>query len=444
MRILIICYSYFPELTPRAFRWSAIAEWMVAHGHEVEIICSRNADLEELQVVNGVSVHRVGANTREILKRWLGRESATTAATSRASGSVSSSVRGRFGNMLKAIYGHTLRRVLWPDFAGFWYFAARKAASNLLAKKRYDVVVSVSLPFTGHLVGLALKRRHGVRWVVDIGDPFSFMSETPVNNHRLFRRLNFRAESNVLQNADAVSVTTEGTRSKYLQCFPDLTGDKISVIPPLFVAPADVGRLAPFFIGPPRIRLVFAGTLYSQIRNPAALLELFNSLLSTSIGEQLELHFLGVINDCEPYFQKYRELIGSKIFLHGLVPRVSAVRAMMDATVLVNLGNSTAYQLPSKVVEYVMLGKPVLNITKLAADSSRIFFFDSVGICTVTEQALSDDDDEFARVKEFIENPPLSAQADVDRLTRIHGLESIAESYLHLFQGDASTNRLIG
>ena len=270
------------------------------------------------------------------------------------------------------------------------------------------------------------------------------MSETPVNNHRLFRSLNFRTESSILQNSDAVSVTTEGTRSEYLQCFPDLTDDKISVIPPLFVAPVDVGKLAPFFVGLPRVRLVFAGTLYSQIRNPAALLELFNSLLNTSIGAQLELHFFGVINDCESYFEKYHELIGSKIFLHGLVPRVSAVRAMMDATVLVNLGNSTAYQLPSKVVEYVMLGKPVLNIIKSAADSSQIFFSEFDGICTVTEQALSGDDDEFERVKKFIENPPLCAQADVDRLTCIHGLESIAESYLHLFQGGVSTNRIIG
>jgi hypothetical protein len=445
MRILIVCYSYFPALNPRAFRWTALAEEFVDRGHDVHVICNKEIDTKRSDKVNGVIVHRVGANLREALRSCLGRPSPTSATSigmSASEESQTNKARVYFVRVIKWIYNHSVQKILWPDFACFWYFPALAFAHKLILEKKYDVVVSVSLPFTGHCIGLKLKKRYSIHWVVDIGDPFSFMSETPVNNHRLFDRLNYHSESSILQNSDAVSVTTEATRSEYMQLFPHLKGDKIYIVPPLFIPPTNMGKLTPFFVGPPRTRLVFAGTLYSKIRNPAALLELFNSLLKTSIGSQLELHFFGLINNCEPYFEKYHELLGSKIFLHGLVSRASALRAMMDATVLVNLGNLTAYQLPSKVVEYVMLGKPVLNITKSVADSSQIFFSDFEGICSVTEQAFLEDIDELERVKEFIKNPPHCSQTDIDRLKRIHGLESIVESYLHLFQGGVSSNLL--
>ena len=447
MKLLLITYSYTPDLTPRAFRWAAVAEALVARGHDVHVIRNKETGTERSEAINGVMVYRVGANLREVFRNWLGGSSPTRA-TSTATGALNRSqpttARIYIGRAIKWIYDHSAKIILWPDFASFWYFPAVVRAHKLMRKEKYDAMISVSLPFTGHCVGLALKKCYGLPWIVDIGDPFSFMNETPVNNHVLFGWLNYRTESKVLQNADYVTVTTDGTRTEYLRCFPDVAGNKISVIPPLFVAPANVDELAPFFTELNKTRLVFAGTLYSKIRNPAVLLDFFSSLLTTEIAEHLELHFFGVMNDCEPYFERYRELMGVKIFLHGLVSRASAVRAMKDATILVNIGNATAYQLPSKVVEYVMLGKPVLNITKSAADSSQIFFSDFDGICTVTEQALSGDDDEFERVKKFIKNPPLCAQADVDRLTRIHGLESIAVSYLHLFQGGASTNGIIG
>jgi hypothetical protein len=345
------------------------------------------------------------------------------------------SARVYIGKIIKWTYDRTVKKTLWPDFSCFWYFPALACANKLLQNGKFDAVVSVSLPFTGHCVGLQVKKRFGIRWIVDIGDPFSFMSETPVNNHRLYSGLNYRAESEVLNHADAVAVTTDATKSQYIKCFPDLVANKISVIPPLFVEPVDVDKLAPFFTDPSKIRLVFAGTLYSKIRNPSALLELFSKLLKSSVGRNLELHFLGVINDCEPYFEKYQALIGTQIFLHGLVPRSSAVRAMQGATILVNLGNTTAYQLPSKVVEYAMLGKPVLNIASRSSDSSQNFFSHINGICSVNEKALIGDIAELERVEKFIRNPPICSQADIDQLRNVYGLQSITLSYLHLFQG---------
>ena len=46
---------------------------------------------------------------------------------------------------------------------------------------------------------------------------------------------------------------------------------------------------------------------------------------------------------------------------------------MAEADVLVNIGNRTSYQLPSKVVEYAAFGKPILNFLASPDDSSAVF-----------------------------------------------------------------------
>lgn len=74
------------------------------------------------------------------------------------------------------------------------------------------------------------------------------------------------------------------------------------------------------------------------------------------------------------------------------------------------------------------------KITKVLSDSSQNFFLNYGGICTVTEQALATDGAAFARVKDFIQHPPVIARSDIDELISRHGLKAIAESYLRLIQ----------
>jgi glycosyltransferase involved in cell wall biosynthesis len=438
MKILIVSFAYFPELSPRAFRWTAIAEELVNLGHSVKVVCASNHGQAASEHVNGVEIHRAGSNAREGFKNWLRLEATVTSIRSNVTFEDSLSYRRKIGNFIKSIYSYTARKILWPDFAAFWYFAALKAADKSIKNELPDVIVTVSLPFTSHLVGLALKRRYEIPWVVDIGDPFSFMTKTPLNNHKLFKNLNARSESQVLQIADAVTVTTEGTKYEYLKHFSSLISRKIIVIPPLFSAPTKLNDFLPFFNDSKKIRLVFAGTLYRAIRDPLALLAFFRHLASTSLGSKVELHFLGVINDCKPCFDAYDDLLGSKIFLHGLVSRRQALQAMKEANVLVNLGNSTHFQLPSKVVEYVILGKPVLNITKFESDSSQNFLTDFNGVCNVTEHALTKNPMEFNRVKKFIHKPPAISQIYLNKLAFKHGAKAVTKNYLEIFESCTS------
>lgn len=422
MRLLVVSFYYTPAISPRAFRWSAVAEEWVRRGHDVRVIAGWAHGLPREEVVNGVRVSRVGGRVVEAVRSRFGTPSTVRAD---AAGSGARPRRGALRGVAKWVHDRTWKKVYWPDFACLWQPAARAEAERIADGEGIDALVTVSLPFSGHLAGLALKRRDpSLPWLVDIGDPFSFFHRVPLNNHALYRRRNHAAEDAVLRGADAVAVTTEPTLERYVELFPHVA-EKIRVVPPLLALP----EVDPAPRDPRPLRLVFVGTLYATFRSPAFLLQLARALPEEG-GRPVELHFYGDLHDCAPLFDADPDAVGRRVFLHGPVPRAQAYAAMLSADVLVNIGNDTEYQLPSKVVDYASTGRPVINVVRTCADSSARFFERYPAALTLLDGGTGVTPAQVQAVRAFI------AQQAGRRVPREelawlgeYGLESIADAY---------------
>lgn len=417
MRILIVTHSFAPELTPRAFRWTAIARSLVASGHQVDVVCARPPGTPAQESIGDVEVYRV----RDPLSRS-------------PVGGVAEPKRppGLWRRLLRWVYGQTWRRLYWPDYACAWYFPAVRLASMLLAERKHDWIISVSHPFTGHLVGLALKRRNRkVSWLVDIGDPFCLMDDPAPNNIALYRQLSQRVDRSVLREAEVISVTTLGTRDAYARLFPE-SAEKIHVIPPLLSLPSGMAADTTRRDTSGSFRLVYVGTLYRRLRSPVPLLNLFERLVSALPDVPLELHFLGNVNDSAELFHPYEHWLGSRLFVHGLVSRAHAQQTMQDAHVLINLGNHSATQLPSKVIEYVAMGKPILNLITIRDDSSVGVLASYPAALTLQVDGAAMSEAEVHRVAKFIADPPVVMAETIRDWLRPYTEQSVSQDYLRL------------
>ncbi|MBI5418501.1 MAG: hypothetical protein HZA60_00265 [Deltaproteobacteria bacterium] len=435
LKLLVLTYRYAPALHPRAFRWSSIAEYWACKGHRVDVVTVRTPGVPREGERNGVQVHRVGGAILERLKHRLGREAASPASPGRETlrGGGGAGPASGLASVAHWMSDRTWKKVRWPDYAATWYFPAVKAARRLLATGGYDGFLSVSDPFTAHMAGLRLKKDFGtLRWIADIGDPFCFQDVTPVNNPSLYKRLNFRAEQNVFSLADTVAVTNRPTFEKYAALFPR-AASKIRVIPPL-LSIEDRGpgrdRVFPEDAG---IRLVFIGTLYRAVRSPEYLLRLFEGLLKTNLGDRLSLHFVGNINDCREFFLPYAGMLGRKIFLHGMVDRPTVFRAMSEASCLVHIGNATAYQLPSKVVEYAGSGKPVINLVQSADDCSAEFFGAYPASLRLMENEGPPARETIDKLARFIQRAQGVAPESLADFLSAYRVEAIASAYEEIF-----------
>ncbi len=238
-------------------------------------------------------------------------------------------------------------------------------------------MVSSALPFTDHLVAAQLKRQHPtLRWVADTGDPFSFASGALPNNELLYRRLNRRAEEHVIARCDRCTVTAQQVLVEYQRQFPDHV-DRFVLVPPV-VNPSSIpqGSTTSSARNDGKIVLVYAGEFYEEIRPPGPMVGIFLQLLRErpDLADRLEFHIMG--NATEFVRREFRplEAFPGLVTLHGLQDRSVVLRWLAQADVLINVGNTTAFQLPSKVVEYAATGKAVLNFYQQPGDSSREYF----------------------------------------------------------------------
>ena len=60
---------------------------------------------------------------------------------------------------------------------GLTVFKNKKSIEN-----KFDIIISVSIPFTSHLCAYILQKRISADWYMDIGDPFSLKINSPENN----------------------------------------------------------------------------------------------------------------------------------------------------------------------------------------------------------------------------------------------------------------------
>lgn len=426
VKILLVSYFYAPEASPGAYRWSPITERWIEEGHEVDVVCAWKPGLLRRETINGVRVHRVGGGISETLRiRLRGR---ATSASSPGS-SASNGVARLAGTLLKRLHDRTWKKVYWPDFACFWYFPTFGEVRRLLARSGHDAMLSTSFPFSAHLVCLAAKRRYPeVFWTVDMGDPFSFVEGTPSNNVSLYARLNHQAEAKVFGAADAIAVTPQAA-ARYAEVFSE-SAAKMSVVP-LPLPPIQGIEQAPReFPEDGKTRFVFVGRLYRRIRPPDFLLRLFATLLRKRPEIGAELHFFGDMEECRESFQPYEALIGKSIFLHGPVSRERALRAVRDAAIVVNIANDTRYQMPSKVMEYVSFGKPVLNLVRIEADSAARFLEDYPAVLNLTAGEAEPSRDQVEELIRFaVGAPTILRVSDLEDWLAPFRPEAVARKY---------------
>lgn len=441
MRLLILSFSYSPRTNPRATRWTTLAEQFVREGHDVSVITSWQPGLPEKDVVHGVRIYRTGMRALELLRKKISSNPAANESAKANEQALSATPSRSDGNLIKRSMG-MINRVIWrnlwwPDSACVWLVPALGVARRLLAEKPADMVISVSPAFssvvTGHI--LARDRQSCRSWVIDLGDPFSFVEQAPPNNSYIYGRLNRWFEKRAFQRADGISVTTDETRAQYGRLYPFCT-EKIRVIPPLMSPACEPTAVLPLFSNNGATRLVFIGSLYRKLRRPDYLLRLFCAMLRARPGLNCELHMIGDTHECRDSLALFQQQLGSNLVVHGPVDRDTAMAAMAGADILVNLGNETPFQLPSKLVEYASTGKRILSISSLAKDSSAAFLDHYPGALCLQDQGGAPSEEQVLKLARFCEGSAWQPMgiSEISAFMHPFGLASVSRRYKDLFE----------
>jgi hypothetical protein len=208
--------------------------------------------------------------------------------------------------------------------------------------------------------------------------------------------------------------------------------DRIHVVPHL----AKTVNISRTHVGPQvqrdrTLSLCYAGAFAKGVRTPdhmlATLMGARDRLADTDVGIRLDV--VGATNDCTASFDRYTQQIAEGgIVLHGVMSHDRALTVMGNADMLVNVGNETAFRQPSKLVEYMASGKPILNFATSATDSSVSMLADYPGALHVVRG--TPEERQVADIADFVLDPPLIDESVVRGLLINHTPASVAKRYL--------------
>jgi glycosyltransferase involved in cell wall biosynthesis len=247
------------------------------------------------------------------------------------------------------------RRLVIPDENATWALTAVPAAIRIVREHGIDAVLTTSPPGSTHLIGAAVKRATGVRWVADLRDSLlahahrradTTATRAKAGMHRRVARL-------VASYADAITCVSEAISEETRGLDPR---GRVVTIPNGcdFDDVAGLERHAS-----DRFRITHAGSFFGR-RDPRAFLQ----ALADS-GLDVTARFLGDFRETDRAWAGQLSL-GDRLQLIPYAPRSESLALQRDSEALLLLipeadGRGKGV-LSGKVFEYIAVGRPILAV----------------------------------------------------------------------------------
>jgi Glycosyltransferase Family 4 len=255
-----------------------------------------------------------------------------------------------------------------------WLLRAEAVLRREIAQDHYDVLLTFAQPWVNHLIGLRIKRRYpSIPWCVHFSDPWVDSPYFDLSEPKLVDRARLQ-ERNVIDAADIVMFVNHQTADLVMAKYPNSWRAKVHIVPHgydsdlLNAIPSNKEQTG-------KMRIVYTGNFYG-LRNPGLFLQAIVKLVEdTEIRELLHIEFVG--NTGEEFVALATELgLTDCVFISGKARYLASLEIAASADLLLIIDAPAQHNvfLPSKIVDYLMLKKPIFGITPMSgatADALR-------------------------------------------------------------------------
>jgi glycosyltransferase involved in cell wall biosynthesis len=317
----------------------------------------------------------------------------------------------------------TARRLLLPDASVTWNLTAIPAAIRIARREGIDAVITTSPPPSVHLVGAAVQRATGARWIADLRDPLV------ANQHRRDDTTAARArQATVEQVAKLVA-----RRADAVTCVSDAIADELRDLGArgavrVISNGCDFDDFAGLEYRPAqRFRITHTGSFFGK-RDPRPFLQAFHDADLDAVAR-----FVGDFRESDREWAETLGL-GDRLELVGYAPRVEALRMQRDSEALLLLvpdaGGRGKGVLSGKVFEYIAAARPILAVVPPAGAAAELIRDTGAGVVVAPDDVAAIRDALVAMHERFTNGglPSVElAKRDEEQLSRQARVEELAD-----------------
>ncbi|MEI7906228.1 MAG: glycosyltransferase [Bacteroidota bacterium] len=246
-----------------------------------------------------------------------------------------------------------------PDNKIGWKRYAVKAASEVIAKEKFDVIFATAPPATDFLIAIELKKRFKIPVVVDYRDswlsyPFKYFP-TP-----LHRYIHYRKEKNVLHRSDMITVTHRRVKEEILTRHKFLRHDDVNILSHGF-DPEDLVVENPGLLPHiEKMRITYSGMFYGNI-TPVYFLQALAKVFKENppLRGRIEACFVGLFRP--EHINLINQLgMQNSVNLVGYLEHKESVRYLLASDVVWVMMQDD-WTTPGKIFEYIGTRKKIMG-----------------------------------------------------------------------------------
>lgn len=375
MNFLFLTDEYYPNFGANSLVVRRVCRELVSRGHQVYVMpAGYDKTLPSEEAFEGACVVRgLPADSKENMLT-----AAREGRFLKASKVLAMMLGGRFGSVHK----------LWHKKK----ICAREYLARFIKEKDISVAVSIncSVELSFPLLSLREKGKLPCKWYFYMLDPFADHEYYQTHYSKGYLR---QLQHRIMKNCDRVLATQliyDGIAQWECPCILEkITKTEFPKIEkPEYILCTDEITLDPGFT-----HVVCTGSKNEQVRSSDFALALCRRVEDLPV----KFHFVGYGWTEEGEAKQEKNCI----FYPPHSPQ-SAKNLQLKADFLLNIGNSVVNQLPSKVLEYISTGKPVINTYKKDTCPAKALLEDT-GNLNLWEGGPLDEAEE--KLRTFLENP---------------------------------------
>jgi hypothetical protein len=324
LKILFVSNGFYPEISPRSFRATELAKEFCRQGHSVSVITRfRDYDYTDFLKEYSINIRMWGRSTFQPVP----------------------SFRKKPFSVVSRVFSRVMLTYFeYPAIENM--FRVRRA---LKSESSYDLMISFAVPYPVHWgVALSRKGKHRIatRWIADCGDPYMGDVLDSFRKPFYFGYL----EKLFCRRADFITIPVESARQGYYKEFHN----KIRIIPQGF--DFDLASARESKINNEVPEFAYAGGFLKGIRDPSLLMQFLMKI-------DLPFRFY-LFTDKPDSVEEYWKALNGKMIVSGYIQRNELMSRLSGMDFLINFDNNTPLNVPSKLIDYAITGRPVLNIDK--------------------------------------------------------------------------------
>ncbi len=364
-RVLIITYYWPPAGGPGVQRWLNFVKYFREFGIEPIVYVPENPHYPIIDESFAVDVPQ----GIEIIKFQI-KEPYKLAAlfSKKKTKKISSGIISKTNpSLLEKLMLYVRGNFFIPDARVGWVKPSVIFLKNYISKNPVDIVISTGPPHSLHLIGMNLNEELNLPWIADFRDPW-----TSIHYHKSLRLNKFskvkhhKLESKVLQSADAIVVTSPGTKAE----FEMMTRKPIHIITNGFEISKKIVRTPDVSFS-----IAHIGSLLSN-RNPEILWKVLSKIASENkdFAKDFKIVLAGAVSE-EVMASLEKFNLNENVEMLGYVSHTEALQLQHNAQVLLLLEMDvpeTRAIIPGKLFEYLAAKRPIIALGPKGSDIEEI------------------------------------------------------------------------